>query len=297
MPEHSTVIAIASAGLSAQIDTLGAQLFTLKDASGRDLLWDGDPAFWTGRSPILFPIVGALAGGEYRLDGQTYVLPRHGFARTKRFEVAEATAVSATFTLRSDAETLRVYPFTFALAVTFAIDQRSLTITASVSNPGERPLPASFGFHPAFRWPLPYGRPRADHAVRFAKDESAPIRRIDGQGLVKPDGEATPVVEDELDLRDDLFADDAVIFDRLNSASLYYGAKDGPSLQIDFPDTPYLGLWSKPGAPFVAIEPWHGIADPQGFSGDFRDKPGMFEVAPGAVRRMSIGITLSSDPL
>jgi galactose mutarotase-like enzyme len=289
-------ITIASEGLTAQIDPLGAQLFTLRDVDGQDLLWDGDAAFWTGRAPILFPIVGALAGGRYRCDGEIYHLSRHGFARTKRFEVSQATGTTATFTLQSDAETASVYPFAFGLAVTFAIHRQTLTITASIRNPGDQSLPASFGFHPAFRWPLPYGRARAGHRILFAADEPGPIRRLDGQGLVKPMGEATPVIGRELTLTDSLFADDAVIFDRLSSRSLRYGADDGPALRIDFPDAPYLGVWSKPGAPFVAIEPWCGIADPEGFQDDFRRKPGVFEVAPGRERRISIHVTLIPQP-
>ena len=153
-------------------------------------------------------------------------------------------------------------------------------------------MPASFGFHPALRWPLPYGRPRADHRLRFDRPEAEPIRRINHEGVVKPQPYPTPVMGAELKLRDDLFVDDAVIFDPVESQSVRYGASEGPQLRVDFPDTPYLGVWTKPGADYICIEPWHGIADPEGFHGDFRDKPGVFEVAPGANRRMTVSITL-----
>jgi galactose mutarotase-like enzyme len=97
-----------------------------------------------------------------------------------------------------------------------------------------------------------------------------------------------------LKLRDDLFEDDALIFDRVHSQRLRYGAETGPYLEIEFPNTPYLGIWTKPGANFVCIEPWHGLADPQGFSGDFREKPGVFWVAPGHEKTCTMSIKLAN---
>jgi galactose mutarotase-like enzyme len=153
-------------------------------------------------------------------------------------------------------------------------------------------MPASFGFHPALRWPLPYGQPRAAHVITFEKEEKAPIRRLDSDGLVLPGGFPTPVAGRAWALRDDQFTDDAVIFDALASRRLQYGAKAGPQIEVGFADTPYLGVWTRPGADFICIEPWHGIADPQGFGGAFGDKPGLFQVAPGQAQRcgMTIGL-------
>jgi galactose mutarotase-like enzyme len=182
MTDTGALVSIASEALSARIDPLGAQLFALRDAAGRDLLWDGDPAVWNGRAPILFPIVGSLAGGRYRLGGAAYELPRHGFARRKAFAVVETAASSARFRLRADPETRAVYPFEFELDLVFGLEGAGLTVSAEIRNPGERPLPASFGFHPAFRWPLPYGQAREAHFVRFDEDEPAPIRRLGPAG-------------------------------------------------------------------------------------------------------------------
>jgi len=290
----ASLTTIASDHLSADIDAQGAQLCALRDAEGRDLQWNGDPAFWTGRAPILFPIVGMLEAGRYRLDGRTYAMPKHGFARHKRFAVVEAAAASATFRLGADAETRAVYPFEFELDLCFAVAGATLEVTATVRNAGDAPMPASFGFHPALRWPLPYGRPRDGHRLHFDHDEPAPIRRIDAEGVVRPDSFPTPVQGRDLILRDDLFEDDAVIFDRLKSRKLRYGAPDGPQLEVSFPDTPYLGVWTKPGAPYICVEPWHGIADPAGYAGDFRHKPGVFEVPAGGAKeiRMSIGVVV-----
>ena len=165
MARNRPLISIASSALSAEIDPLGAQLFALRDESGLDLLWDGDPAIWTGRAPILFPIVGLLIGGRYRIDGQTRRLGKHGFARHKVFDVIDETPSSATFRLRPDEETLESYPFQFELDVRFTCKDATLTLLAEVRNLDAVALPASFGFHPALRWPLPYGAPRAEHKV------------------------------------------------------------------------------------------------------------------------------------
>jgi galactose mutarotase-like enzyme len=285
-------VAIASSDLTAEIDPLGAQLSRLRDRGGRDLLWDGDPAFWKGRAPVLFPIVGELSGGTYRLDSGTYRLPRHGFARAKRFEVIRSAGASAEFALAADQSTLEVYPFRFSLHMGFALDGPTLAVTARVRNTGEQPMPASFGYHPALRWPLPFDRPRSGHFIEFECDEPAPVRRIDAKGLLTPVLHPTPVSGRRLTLADSLFQDDALIFDALESRSLTYGADGGPRLRMSYPDTPYLGVWTKPGAPFICIEPWHGVADPQGFSGDFYSKPGIFVVPPGAERVFSVSLTL-----
>jgi galactose mutarotase-like enzyme len=289
---NSNWISLRSAELSAEIDPLGAQLSTLRDAAGRDLLWNGDASVWNGRAPLLFPIVGALAGGAYRLNSKSYRLPRHGFARGRAFSVVAADAAQALFRLTSDAATQEVFPFLFELEVRYALEDNHLSIITSVRNPGPDTLLASFGYHPAFRWPLPYGQPRAAHFVTFAEDEPAPIRRLDGEGLMTATRHPTPVRQRHLALADDLFKDDVVIFDALRSRSVTYGAEAGPKIQVSFAGSPFFGLWTKPGAQFICIEPWHGVADPEGFSGDFAAKPGVFSIAAGAVRPIEMIISL-----
>ena len=287
-------VTITSGALSASISALGAELQTLQDSAGRDLLSDGDPRFWSGRAPILFPVIGELNDGGYTLDGQRYAMAKHGIARTSTFAVVEQAAESVTFALEASDATRAVYPFAFRLEIRFAIVGAVLAVTATIANLGDAPMPASFGFHPALRWPLPYGQPRADHTIRFAHDEPAPIRRIDGTGLLLPDALPTPVEGDTLALRDDLFAADALIFDRLTSRSVSYGAPTGPRIEVSFTDFPTLGVWTKPGAGFICIEPWQGSADPVGFTGDLRDKPGIIEIAPGSVRNLTMTIALRS---
>jgi galactose mutarotase-like enzyme len=274
-------IRIASAELSAEIDPHGAQLSRLCDSESRDLLWDGNPAVWAGRAPLLFPIVGVVAGGRYRLGTSSYHLSRHGFARGKDFALASANAASATFKLGADPSSLEIYPFEFELVVRFEVVRCSLTVTSTIRNCGKKDMPASFGYHPAFRWPLPFGSNRSSHTIEFETDEPEPVRRIDAAGLLTPTAHPTPIEHRRLVLSDELFTDDVLILDKVRSRSVSYGGEKGPRLRIDFKDAPYLGLWTKPGAQFVCIEPWHGITDPVGFSGDFKDKPGVFVLGAG----------------
>jgi galactose mutarotase-like enzyme len=288
----SNLISIGSNRLTAEIDPLGAQLFSLKDAQHRDLLWNGDPAVWSGRAPLLFPIVGTLAGSAYRLSGQSFQLPRHGFARGSFFALLESTPSSATFSLLCSEATERLYPFRFELRMHYAISQASLSLHAAVRNLGEIQMPASFGYHPGFRWPLPYGRPKSEHYIDFADLEPEPIKRLTPAGLLSATAHPTPVVGGRLILDDELFREDVIIFDALRSRSMSYGAASGPRLQMSFDDASYLGIWTKPGAGFVCLEPWHGIADPEGFSGEFTEKPGVFLVAPGHERDVRMQIAL-----
>ncbi len=285
-------VKIASGELSAEIDPHGAQLSSLRDAQGHDLLWNGDPAVWAGRAPLLFPIVGVVAGGRYRLGSKSYPLSRHGFARGKDFSIAEVTAGAAIFKLSADSSTLEIYPFHFELSVQFEVMGSSLKVTTTIRNRGAQEMPASFGYHPAFRWPLPFGSARSAHAIEFANDEPEPVRRLDVTGLLTSIKQPTPVENRRLELTDELFQNDVLILDKVKSRSVIYGGDRGPRLRIDFGDTPYLGLWTKPGAQFICIEPWHGITDPVGYSGDFKDKPGIFLLSSGQELKAGMTITL-----
>jgi galactose mutarotase-like enzyme len=290
--QQSQWVSLSSGDLTAEVNPLGAQLSTLRDRAGRDLLWGGDPAMWAGRAPLLFPIVGMLAGGCYRLNSKVYYLPRHGFARGRMFEVLDSTPAAAAFRLTADEASFQVYPFHFELELRFALDGPTLSVTAFVRNMGNGDMPASFGFHPALRWPLPFGRERSSHFIEFARDEPAPIRRLNTDGLLAPERHPTPISHRRLALADALFQDDVIIFDEIQSRSVTYGADGGPRIRISYPDAPYLGVWTKPQAHFICIEPWHGVSDAAGFAGDFRAKTGVFTVAAGSALPIKMEITL-----
>jgi galactose mutarotase-like enzyme len=284
------LVALASGGLSAGINPFGAELTYLRDTGGRDLMTDGDPAFWTGHAPILFPIVGALAGGNYRLDGATYAMPRHGFARRSTFGVVESRAATARFRLTDSAATRACYPFAFELEITFVLADATLTVTTTLTNPGDRDLPASFGYHPALAWPLPYGEARGDHRLVFDAEEPGVLLALDGEGLIAGE-RAGPLDGRTLALHDALFAEDALIWSPVASRGLTYGAPDGPRLRIEW-DASELGVWTKPGAAFVCVEPWWGHADPAGFDGEIWDKPGIMRLLPGERRTFRMSVTL-----
>ena len=290
------LITIASDRLSATINPLGAELWALRDAQGLDYMTAADPAFWAGHAPVLFPIVGALAGGHFRHDGQGYTLPKHGFARTSRFALADQSPSNARFRLTDSPETLAIYPFPFTLDLEFRAEGDVLRQVATVTNPGHGPLWFSFGFHPAFAWPLPGGAAKEDHRIVFAQDEPQDIRRIDPlSGLLLPDPQPSPAKGNHYTPDASQFEADALIWDHLASRSLTFGAEHGARLEIGFPDTPMLGVWQKPGAAYLCIEPWQGIADPLGWQGELRDKPGVVELAPGASRsfRMDVRVVPS----
>lgn len=287
------LVTIHSDGLTARINPLGAELWSLTDGQGREYMTDADPAFWTGHAPLLFPIIGSVAGDRLRIDGHEYVQPRHGFARTSRFHVVERGTDRIVFRLTDSVETRANYPFVFALDMAFRLDGLTLAMEATVNNTGNVPLPFSFGYHPAFAWPLPGGAPKAAHKLVFEHTETQAVRRLrEATGLILPEPQPTPVTGRELPLREDLFVANALIWDRLSSHSLSYGADGGTWLDIAFPDTSSLGVWQKAGASYICIEPWQGHADPEGFAGDFREKPGVVLLEPGAARsfRMDVAV-------
>jgi galactose mutarotase-like enzyme len=254
---------------------------------------DADPAFWTGHAPLLFPIIGSLSGDAFVHEGQSYALPRHGFARRSLFTMARQSEDAVTFALEDSEATLAVYPFAFRLEMAFHLTGGALSMVATVHNRGDQPMPFSFGYHPAFAWPLPGGGEKLAHRLVFAKDEPGPIRRLSkATGELLPEGEATPVVARELALHEGLFADDAMVWTGLESRSLRYVSPDGPALDIAFPDCPDLGLWQVPGAHYICIEPWAGHADPQGFAGEISEKPGIILLAPGDARSFRMDVSV-----
>ena len=286
------MIDIGNAQLTAAINPYGAELTHLHDAQGRELMTDADPAFWTGHAPILFPVIGMTNDNVIRLDGTEFPMKKHGFARHSMFEVAAHESDRAVFQLVDSDETRTAYPFAFLLEISFTLDGTTLMLDARIENRSDGPMPAQFGFHPALAWPLPYGEARENHRIVFDTDEPERLRALSQDGLVAEGTRDNPLDGRELLLRDALFRDDALIFDPVHSGMVRYGAAQGPVLEVAFPDTPRLGVWTKPGARYVCIEPWHGIADPDGFTGDFRDKPGVFEIAPGDEKRIGMSITL-----
>lgn len=289
----SGLVRIANGTLAASFSPLGAELQSLTDAQGREYMTDADPAYWSGHAPLLFPIVGRLNGDLLRVDGRQYPMKQHGFARKAEWEIVAAGEDTVTFTLSDSHQTRAVYPFAFSIAAHYWLEGSRLSTLITIANPGNASLPFSFGFHPAFAWPLPGGGDKLAHKIVFEAEEPAPIRRLNAGGLLECE-EASPVEGKELALLPALFAADAMIWDELVSRKLtYQGRPGGPQLEIAFPGMPHLGIWQKPGANFLCIEPWQGHADPQGYAGEFAQKPGTVLLAPGEERSFRMDVTVN----
>ena len=288
---HAEATRLRSDDLEAEVSPLGAELVALRDAQGRDFLWDGDPAYWKGRAPLLFPIVGKVPNDQLLIAGKAYPMRQHGLARVSRFDLVARDEGSCLFRLDATDASRDIYPFAFRLDVRYALAGARLAVEATVANRGEGAMPCSFGFHPAFRWPLPGGGTKARHEVVFAEAEDAPARRLDG-GLLRTAPDATPIAGRRLALSESLFDDDVLILDELRSRELVYRSPDGPSVRMRFPAMPHLGLWSKPGAGFLCIEPWQGYAAPAGFSGELAAKPGTVSIEPGGARTFAMSLEI-----
>lgn len=282
---------ITADGLAATIAADGAELVSLRARGGGELIWQAGPE-WPRHAPILFPIVGRLAGDALHHGGQTYRLSQHGFARDLRFAWLARDADACALALHDDEQTRALYPFAFRLELAYALAGGTLSVRATIHNPGTETLPASIGAHPAFAWPLTPGVAPEAHAITFARPEPAPIRRVSA-GLLLPDPDSSPVQGDTLALRESLFARDALIFDQLASTSLRYTAPGAPVLTIAWNNMPQLGIWSKPAA-FICIEPWHGFASPENFDGPFADKPGLLHIPPGQSTSAGFSIGVGS---
>ncbi len=281
--------------LRVELSARGAEMTRLRTVSGIDLLWNGDPEFWPRHAPHLFPSVGRLAGDRFVHGGRAYPMPKHGFARDCDFRLARVSREFATFVLRDNEQTRAQYPFSFELRISYGLDGNTLHIIYEVLNHGTEPMPMALGAHPAFRWPLVPGIPKTSHVVKFQMPETAPIRRLTPEGFLRPEPLPTPVRERSLELSEDLFEQDAIIFDRLNSHRLRFEAPGTPIVQLDWKGFQHLGIWSKPDARFLCIEPWQGMASEAGYEGAFADRPGVVVVEPRSRRTFSMAITLYTD--
>lgn len=278
-----TTVKLKSATCTAEIKLKGAELCSFRTLSGNEYVWQADPAFWPRHAPLLFPVVGKLKDDSLLHEDTNYPMKQHGFVRDMDFTLIEQTSSRASFRLDDNATTRSQFPFAFSLVVSYTLLESSLDIDCLVRNTSGDTLPVAIGGHPGFVWPLPGNANKAGHTIVFDTDENAPIRRVSG-GLLQAKTYPTPVRGNTLTLADDLFAPDVIIFDQLKSRGVTYQGPAGARLRVTFPDFPHLGLWTKPGAPFICIEPWQGYASPESFDGEFQDKPGVVQIAPYSER-------------
>lgn len=263
-------------GLRATAQTKGGELVSLRDSGGLEYIWEGDPAFWPGQNPILFPIVGSLKDGRVDINGTAYEMGRHGFARRSEFSLAEQGEDFVTLELRENEETLARYPFPFSLQVTHRLLDDGFSTTFTVKNTGTAHMPFCIGGHTAIRCPLRSGERFEDYELLFEEPEHAYSHLLSPEGLILHDGWRPMLNEGEtipLDYRP--FQEmDTIIFSMLRSGKVsLVHRKTGRGVCLDFHEFPMVAFWTTPGAPYLCLEPWQGCAAYDNESGKFEDKP------------------------
>lgn len=271
--------------------------FTLKGAEvnsfildGREYIWQADPEIWSRHTPVLFPIVGRLKDNTYFVDGKAYHLSQHGFARDSEFKLIEQTSRKVVFLLESDPETLKAYPFSFQLYISYTLEESSLKVEYKVKNPGETTMLFGIGGHPALNCPLdPAKETFEDYEMDFHTDDSEKeIYLLDGTllGLQK---DVLSLNRGKKDLTYSLFEKDALIFDTdMPSKISVKSKKSGHGFSMEYGDFRWLGVWTKgEGAGFICLEPWNGIADRIDHDQDFSKKLGINSLNPGEEYRIS----------
>ena len=253
--------------ISIVVAEMGAELQSVKDSKGREYLWQADPEFWPRHSPILFPIVCSVNDDTYVVDGKEYHLPRHGFARDTEFTLVAKTDDKLTFALHESEETLKVYPYRFNLAITYRLEGNKVHVIWHVENTDMQEIHFQIGGHPAFN--IPGGK--MEGKIKLDNEEPMDSLRsyIDG---------SHDMVEVPLE------GDKGVLELTTNGE---------PAVTVDY-KAPVCAFWSPydKHAPFVCIEPWYGIGDPRGWKGEFRDKPLMNHLLPGASFMSKYTITI-----
>ncbi len=274
--------------LSASIQSRGAELSSLWDnKSHRQLIWQGNPDVWAGHSPILFPVVGKVKNDRYSLNHASYPMSKHGFAMDLAFSPSEQDAASLTLSATDTKETRACYPFAFWLDVAFTLEKNRLQILHTVYNPSEtETLPFSIGAHPGFRC-LP-----GDELV-FERDEKPEAYRLGPDMLLDPTPVPLPLKGGNvLTITDTLFEKDALILQNPNSHRVTLNSqKHGDVLRVHWFGAPVLGLWAKPGAHYVCVEPWYGIDDHADVPEELTQKPRIILLPPGQSFHFPISIT------
>ena len=274
------MITLKNGYLTVQVNEMAAELSSVI-YRGVEFMWQGDPAVWSGRAPIMFPFCGMLPEGGYVADGKTYDLPlKHGFARHSLFEVESALDTAATFVLRDSEKTRAMYPYRFTFKARFALDGNALKVTYSVKNDDERPMYFSFGAHEAYACPEGVEA----YEIVFDRPETAGRYTVAPSGHLNPDPvpyfKNTTVYEPKA--AD--FEIDAIVTKEIRSRRVTLQQKGGGRrITVDFPGFPFLLFWQKPGAGYLCIEPWCGIAQQQHADRHIERLEGIESVAPGEV--------------
>lgn len=282
--------------LTINVKEHGAELASIKK-NGTEYLWQAGPEFWARHSPVLFPIVGSVWEGEYRVGDSAYKLGQHGFARDMDFEQVSKTDSEVRFRLVSDGETLKKYPWPFVLEIAYRLHGDSVDVIWEVSNPGKENMYFQIGAHPAFYYPDYDPQTTQRGYLSFDRTEDLKCIRIKEKGCVDAEtlypleiGEngLLKLTRETFDEIDTIMLQDS----QVGKVTLHRNDRT-PWLTLTF-DAPVIGIWSPPtkNAPFICLEPWYGRCDRAGYTGDYRDKDWINVLEPAATFRVSYTITL-----
>jgi len=266
---------LTNAHLNVRIAEMGAEIRSIRERStGIEYIWKGDPAWWSGSAPILFPIIGGLRNGTYRFQGKTYSMPSHGIVRKKEWALVSSDVTRATFQTGSSDETKPMYPFDFVLKAHYALNENVLSVTYEVANTGTGTMYFSIGSHPAFNMPFAGGH-LEHYYYHFSQSESIE-RHFFGDGMCL--NETAPVFDNsrQIFLTRKLFDRGAVILKHPASREFAIrNSRNSKQVRVCTQGVPYLGLWGPAGGPFACIEPWLGVPDPEDTDGELATKEGI----------------------
>jgi len=268
------IITLSNTKISASINTIGAELSRL-EKNNKNYIWTIDEAIWNKTSPILFPIVGRLKNDSYTFKNKSYALPRHGFARNFDFKIKSQTENSVIFSLESTTETLQQFPFEFELKMEYRLTENGLEIAYLVSNKSNEVMPFSIGAHPAFAIDNAFD----NYSLVFNQSEKMISHQLENEQF---DGSIREIEAEngKINLDYSLFEKDALVFKELKSNEIILQHNNEFVLKMSFEGFPYLGIWTKPNAPFLCIEPWCGLADNVKHNGNIEEKEGINFLQP-----------------
>jgi galactose mutarotase-like enzyme len=271
--------------IQVSASTKGAELQSIQGPDGVEYLWQGDPAFWARRSPLLFPIVGGLPDGAYSYRGKSYKMGNHGFVRDAEFRLTSQGADEMSFELESDDTSRAIYPFDFVLGVTYKARGDSLEVGYRVANSGKEKMTFSIGAHPAFRTPIMNEEKRTDFDLVFEREESVDRFFLNSDNLCSGESECFLDRASSVPLSGALFERGAVVLkDHLSRKVRLESRVSGRFVELSFPGFPQLGIWSPKGdCPFVCIEPWFGVMPLAASDPDLERKEAALSLASGAV--------------
>lgn len=265
--------------LKATFNELGAELISLINLqTEKELVWEGNPDFWGGKSPVLFPTVGALKNDQYIFEGKTYEMPRHGFARRKFFEVKNSSETEIIFELNSDEETLKFYPFEFSLEIKYTLIKNRLTVSYNVKNTSQKEMYFSLGAHPGFAIDTKNGLKYDDYEITFSDDDKLEIHPLI-DNLISKETKTINLENKTLPLSYELFAKDAWVMTNMKSKELILrNNRNNHKVIFTFSNFPYFGIWAAKNADFVCLEPWQGIADLEDHNQELTEKFGILKL-------------------